>query len=128
MKKYGEIIGTENRKHLIRIYKEKDGELSPTALTVTASGKISCNAGDMVEVSVNTPLFIASTLSGYLLPFLVAWLVVSLIASRTDNILIAEALLLFALLATYVLTLYISSLPFFRRISACTITEKVEIE
>lgn len=128
MKKYGEVVGSEKKKNIIRIYKERRGELYPTSLTVTASAHSAFSVGDMVVITINAPKFIASTALGYLLPFMATALMFLFISPVTDNLLIIEAVLLLTLLVTYVVARFIASLPFFRRINICTITEKIEIE
>ncbi|MBQ8539884.1 MAG: SoxR reducing system RseC family protein [Clostridia bacterium] len=128
MKKYGEVIGSRNRKPVIRIYKEKYGELTPTSLTVTASDSRVHNVGDMVEVRLNMLLFVASTLSGYLLPFITVMLTYFVVSPLTDNILLIEAALLSVLVLTYLGARYVASLPFFRRINVCTVTGEIELE
>lgn len=128
MKKYGEVIGIEKRKALIRIYKEKNGELSPTSITVTASDPLTSEVGDMVEAELNILLFLSSTLLGYILPFIAAALAFMTVSPLTDNILIIEAVLLSALVAVYVCADYFSRLSFFKRLTVCYITEKIELE
>lgn len=128
MKKYGEVIGSRNRKPVIRIYKEKYGELTPTSLTVTATDSRLHSVGDMVEVNLNMVLFIASTLLGYLLPFFTILLAFLVTSPLTDNILIIEAVLLSVLVLTYLGARYVAALPFFRRINVCTVTGEIELE
>ena len=128
MKKYGEVIGVEKRKALIRIYKEKNSELSPTSITVTASDPLASEVGDMVEAELNALLFLSSTLLGYLLPFIAAALAFIIVSPLTDNILIIVAVLLFALLLAYIGAVYLSRLSFFKRLTVCYITEKIELE
>lgn len=128
MKKYGEVIGSEKRKSVIRIYKEKYGELTPTALTVTATDSRLSSVGDMVEVNLNVFLFVASTSLGYLLPFLTTMLTFLVVNPLTDNILIIEAALLLVLILTYLGARYVASLPFFRRINVCTVTGEIDLE
>lgn len=128
MKKYGEVIGSRNRKPVIRIYKEKYGELTPTSLTVTASDSRVHNVGDMVEVNLNMVSFVASTLSGYLLPFLTILLAFLITSPLTDNILIIEAVILSVLVVTYLGARYVAALPFFRSISVCTVIGEIEFE
>ena len=88
MKKYGDVIGSEKRKSVIRIYKEKNGELSPTSITITASDNIVSDVGDMVEVELNVFLFLFTTAFGYLLPFLTTAFAFFIISPLTDSILI----------------------------------------
>ncbi len=128
MKKYGEVVGSEKKKSVIRIYKEKNGELYPTSLTITASDNISSNVGDMVEVEMQTFLFFASTIFGYLLPFLTVAIAFLIVSPLTDNLLIIEAVLLATLFATYFLARFVASLPFFRRVNVCTVTEIIDLE
>lgn len=128
MIKYGEITGSENKKSVIRIYKEKRGELYPTALTLTAKCTLPCTVGDMVELKINAPLFLLSTLFGYLLPFLSVALVFLFVSPKTDSILTIEAVILPTLLVTYLLSRFVASHPFFRRINICTVTDLIEIE
>lgn len=128
MKKYGEVIGSRSRKPIIRIYKEKHGELTPTALTVTATDSRLHNVGDMVEIDLNVALFIASTAFGYLLPFFTILLAFWVVSPLTDNILTIEAVILSVLFLTYLGARYVASLPFFRRINVCTVTGDIELE
>ena len=128
MIKYGEITGSENNNSVIRIYKEKRGELYPTSLTLTAKCTIPCTVGDMVEVKINAPLFIMSIILGYLLPFMTTALVFLFVSPKTDNILIIEMVILLTLLVTYLLSRFVASRPFFRRINICTVTDLIELE
>lgn len=128
MIKYGEITGSENNKSVIRIYKEKRGELYPTSLTLTAKCTIPCTVGDMVEVKINAPLFIMSIILGYLLPFMTTALVFLFVSPKTDNILIIEMVILLTLLVTYLLSRFVASRPFFRRVNICTVTDLIELE
>ena len=128
MKKYGEVIGSEKRKSVIRIYKEKNGELSPTSITITASDNIVSDVGDMVEVELNVFLFLFTTAFGYLLPFLTTAFAFFIISPLTDSILIIEAVLLSTLLVMYICTNYLSRLPLFKKIPVCMVLEKIELE
>ncbi|MBQ3109661.1 MAG: SoxR reducing system RseC family protein [Clostridia bacterium] len=128
MIKYGEVIGSRNRKPIIRIYKEKLGELSPTSLTVTASDSGTYSVGDMVEVSLNVPLFLFSTVTGYALPFVILFFTILIMNALTDNILIIEAVILGMLFVSYFFAAQIAALPFFRRINVCRIKGIIEIE
>lgn len=128
MIKYGEVIGSRNRKPIIRIYKEKHGELSPTSLTATASGLGTYNVGDMVEVNLNVPLFLFSTIIGYALPFVILFFTILITNALTDNILIIEAVILGMLFVSYIFAAHIAALPFFRRINVCRIKGIIEIE
>lgn len=127
MKKYGEVIGSEKRRSIIRIYKEKHGELYPTSLTVIAKDKPGCNMGDMVELEMNMLLFYTSTILGYLMPFVTTALAFFIIAPFTDNILLIEAVILTVLLLTYICARFFSSLPFFKKIPVCSVTDIVEV-
>ena len=128
MKRYGEVIGSEKRNFLIRIYREKHGELFPTSLTLTASGSVLCDAGDIVEVEINPFLFLFSAITAYLLPFITTALAFFITRDFTDNILAIEAVILFVLILTYLCARYISATPFFKRLNACRITDIIEEE
>lgn len=126
MKKYGEVIGSDKRKAVIRIYKEKHGSFHPTALTVIAKDKPGCIVGDIVKVEMNMLLFFTSTILGYLLPFITTALAFFAIAPFTDNILLIEAAILSVLLLTYIGVNYFSNLKLFKKIVVCTITDILE--
>lgn len=126
MKKYGEVISSSGSHVAIRVYKEKFGEGVPTALKVNAKASIPCSVGDFVAFDMRTALFSLVNFAGYAIPFIVSLCTYLFTRLFTSNLLIIQPVFLISLLVCYVLSVKISSLPFFKQITLCRVTEITE--
>ncbi len=126
MKKYGEVIDKKNNSLTIRVYEKKYDEYEPSTLTVNAHNSLDCEVGDLVQFDMNMLLFYFSTVSGYILPFILAFVATSITGLFTSNILITQSVLLISLIISYIFAAKISNLPFFKRLSVSNVLKLSE--
>lgn len=126
MKKHGEVIGLENEKITVRIYKIRNDEGEPTSVTVSAPKTISCEIGNIVEVEINALLFFLSSTAGYLFPFLTGLISYFITANFTENLLVLQLVFLITLALTFYFATCITKTSFFKNMIICSVKKVIE--
>lgn len=120
MEQIGEIVELNGKNALVRINRVSmcgencascSGGCKPTATVISATNGLSAKVGDTVKLQMNSGAFLLLAFIGYILPILICIAVYFIVKKLTDNIIIADAAAVGAIVLTLAAFFVFDKLP-----------------